>query len=290
MTEILRRTPTGELKWALARLFDRSAPTYERVGVSHFDALGRQLVEHAGLREGERVLDVGCGTGAVLVPAALAVGPRGSVTGVDLSPGMVERAREAIAERGLTQARAVVGDAETAEWTDADGTATGPADGSFDAVLAGISLFFFPHPDAAAARYRTLLAPGGRLAVSWWGRPDARWDPVFAASAPYGAASAHRLPDDSPFRSVDALHSLLADSGFTGAETVETDCVTRFQGPRQWWRWVWSTAGRQFWESVPDGARGEATAAVNAELDRLRAPDGSLTSVNKVRFTVARAV
>ncbi|MFI0739101.1 class I SAM-dependent methyltransferase [Streptomyces sp. NPDC021100] len=286
MSATLRQPAPDEHKEELARLFDRSAPTYERTGVSHFADLGRRLVEHAGLREGERVLDVGCGTGAVLVPAARAVGPRGSVTGVDLSPGMVERTRAAIAEEGLGHARAFVADAETVDGLPGGGI----ADGSLDAVLAGISMFFFPHPRAAAARYRRLLGADGRLALSWWGEQDARWAPVFAASAPYGGASSHRLPPDSPFRSVEDLHTMLAEEGFGSVDTVERPCVTRFHGIRQWWQWVWSTAGRQFWESVPQERMHEAIADVEAELSRLRAPDGSLTSRNIVRFTVARAV
>ncbi|GAB2595829.1 hypothetical protein GCM10027168_30640 [Streptomyces capparidis] len=282
MTEVAHTSAT-ERKAALARLFDRSAPTYERVGVEHFADLGRRLVAHAGLTEGQRVLDVGCGTGAVLVPAARAVGLRGEAVGIDLSPGMAERAREEVARHGLGNARVVVGDAETVT---ADGVPGAPA--SFDAVLAGICLFFFPRPRAALARYRELLRPGGRVAVSWWGRPDPRWDPVFAAGAPYGRGpSSHTLPEDSPFRSVDALHRALTEAGFTGVRTHEEDSVTRFENADQWWRWVWSTAGRQFWEAVPDGAREDAEAAVNAELAALAAPDGSLTSTSKVRFTVA---
>ncbi|GAA1161544.1 arsenite methyltransferase [Streptomyces hebeiensis] len=297
------RDGEADRKAALALLFDRSAPTYERVGVEHFDDLGRRLVARAGVTAGERVLDVGCGTGAVLVPAARAAGPEGEVIGVDLSPGMVARAREEIARHGLRRARAFVGDAESVTPAGGDGTDgtndTGGANGavgvslapgSFDTVLAGISLFFFPRPRTAAARYHELLKPGGRFAVSWWGRPDPRWDPVFTASAPYGRGpSSHALPANSPFRSVDAFHAMLSDAGFADAETVEEDCVTRFADAGQWWTWVWSTAGRQFWESIPDDAREDAVAAVNAELDALKAADSSLTSVSKVRFTVARS-
>ncbi|MFJ9211736.1 class I SAM-dependent methyltransferase [Streptomyces sp. NPDC102264] len=275
----------ADRKAALALLFDRSAPTYERVGAEHFNDLGRRLVDHAKVTTGQRVLDAGCGTGAVLVPAARAVGPEGEVIGVDLSGGMVARAREEAARQGLLhQVRAVVGDAETVALAD---VRTAP--GSFDTVLAGICLFFFPHPQAAAARYRELLKPGGRFGVSWWGRPDPLWDPVYAASAPYGRGpSSHTLPATSPFRSVDALHAMLDEAGFDEAETAEEDCVTHFAHAEQWWRWVWSTAGRQFWESVPDDERDKAVAAVNAELDTLKAPDGSLTMTSKVRFTLAK--
>lgn len=271
-------------KKALAGLFDRSAPHYERVGVDHFADLGRRLVAATGLTAGERVLDVGCGTGAVLVPTAEAVGAGGRVTGLDLSAGMVARCQEEIDRRGFTWARAVHGDAELVSAQE-----TGLADGSLDAVVAGICLFFFPHPGQAVARYRELLRPGGRLGVSWWGPGDPAWAPVFSASAPYGRQTSwHAVGSDTPFGSVDAFHTLLADAGYTGVETSEEKCVTYFADAGQWWEWVWSTAGRSFWESVPPESRPAAEAAVEAELDRLAAPDGSLTSTSTVRFTVAR--
>lgn len=68
------------------------APTYEE-GNSYHPAHAARVVELAALQPGERVLDVGCGTGLVTLPAARAVGPSGKVTGVDLSDGMIHQAR-----------------------------------------------------------------------------------------------------------------------------------------------------------------------------------------------------
>ena len=58
----------------LWRVYDDVADVYDTTGVEFFTPLGRRLVEQAGMREGERVLDIGCGRGAVLLPAAEAVG------------------------------------------------------------------------------------------------------------------------------------------------------------------------------------------------------------------------
>ena len=63
----------------LAGVFDRAAPTYDKVAGAYHDHFGERLVELAGVRPGDAVLDVACGRGAVLVPAAARVGPTGRV-------------------------------------------------------------------------------------------------------------------------------------------------------------------------------------------------------------------
>ncbi|MFJ2902002.1 methyltransferase domain-containing protein [Streptomyces sp. NPDC087212] len=81
--------------------------------MEHIADLGRRLLAHTHLDAVQGVLDVGCGPGAALVPAARAVGPNGQATGVDLSASLVTRARETIDRHGLAQARMVRGDTES---------------------------------------------------------------------------------------------------------------------------------------------------------------------------------
>src|SRR5689334_4965853 len=76
-------------KARIAGIFDRAAPTYDQTGVEFFGPPGRELVRLAGIAAGQRVLDLGCGRGNVLFPAAEAVGPTGEVIGVDFAPGML---------------------------------------------------------------------------------------------------------------------------------------------------------------------------------------------------------
>src|SRR5688500_2176491 len=83
---------------------------------------GRRLVEGVGVSAGDAVLDVATGRGAVLFPAAERVGPGGSVVGIDLAVGMVERTRAEIERRGVANASVRQMDAERLDF----------ADGSFD--------------------------------------------------------------------------------------------------------------------------------------------------------------
>jgi O-methyltransferase/aklanonic acid methyltransferase len=56
-------------------------------GPDYWDYFGARLVEHAAIASGDRVLDVGCGTGSSLFPAAELAGPKGYVVGIDICPG-----------------------------------------------------------------------------------------------------------------------------------------------------------------------------------------------------------
>jgi SAM-dependent methyltransferase len=115
------------------------------------------LVDLACLAEGERVLDVACGTGVVARVAAKRVGPAGRVVGVDLNGAMIGVARSL---PNPTPA--------PIEWLERDALELGFDDGSFDVVLCQQGLQFFPDKLAALTHMHRVLGPGGRLALSVW--------------------------------------------------------------------------------------------------------------------------
>ncbi len=110
----------------------------------------------AALAEGDRVLDVGCGAGLDALVAAAAVGPDGEVTGVDITPVMIERACEAAAAAPWASVTFLVADA--AEHLPFD-------DGSFDVVQSNGCLNLSPHKRELLAEVHRVLRPGGRLAL-----------------------------------------------------------------------------------------------------------------------------
>ena len=146
--------PTGRA-WAedleypeeLARVPDFVAESF--AGVANPFSLGR-------LQAGERVLDLGSGAGTDSLVAALQVGPTGSVTGVDMTPEMVAKARAGAAELGLANVAFVEAEAEQLPF----------ADSSFDVVVSNGVIDLIPDKDAVFAELHRVLIPGGRIQVA----------------------------------------------------------------------------------------------------------------------------
>jgi ubiquinone/menaquinone biosynthesis C-methylase UbiE len=118
-----------------------------------------RLLELAGVRPGQAVLDIATGYGEPAISAARLVGPSGRVVGVDSSPGMLETARRRAAE--LPNVEFVVGDLES----------TGVPAGAFDVVLSRFGLMFAVDHVVAFRGVAEALVPGGVLAAATWGPP-----------------------------------------------------------------------------------------------------------------------
>ncbi len=267
---------------AIAGIFDRAAETYDQVGVQFFADIGDQLVRDAGLRSGQRVLDVGCGRGAVMFAAAEAVGTTGSVLGIDLAPSMVALAAADAAAAGLSNVSVELIDAQEPQLDEA----------SFDAVLSSLVVYFLPAPLTGLIAWRRALRPGGRLAVSTFvQRDDDRWSwlqdilPMRDPRATQEAGSA----STSPFDTEESLHGLLSGAGFVDAVSRTREHAVRFDDPDQWLQWSWSHGMRMFWERLPEDEQHDSRERAVEQLRVMQAETEGLALRNVVRYTTARA-
>jgi SAM-dependent methyltransferase len=128
-------------------------------------AVGDRIVAVAAVREGERVLDVACGTGNAAIPAAAA---GGVVTGLDITPELLEDARRNAAAAGVE-----------VEWVEGDAQDLPFGDGSFDVVVSTFGCMFAPDHKRAAGEIARVLEPGGRFAIAAW-RPEGNIGKFFA--------------------------------------------------------------------------------------------------------------
>ena len=108
------------------------------------------------LAAGERVLDLGSGAGTDSLVAAQMVGERGHVTGVDMTPQMLAKARAAAAEMGVSNVQFVETEAEQLPFPD----------GSFDVVVSNGVIDLIPDKDAVFAELFRVLVPGGRIQIA----------------------------------------------------------------------------------------------------------------------------
>jgi SAM-dependent methyltransferase len=268
------------IKRGIAGVFDRGADMYEQIGVDFFVPAGRDLVARAALQTGERVLDVGCGRGAVLFPAAAAVGPTGRAVGIDLAPRMAELTQSDAKARGLDAVTVFVGDAERPDF----------AAGSFDAVLAGLVLFFLPDAGGALRRYAGLLAPGGRLGFTTFGAQDENFDAAMKAIGSHvpGDGLPPRSERQGPFGSPDSITHLLTGHGYATPDIDEVTYESRFTDPDHWVSWLWSHGARHALESVPEERRAEAISAGKERFEAARTPAGDYVIRTEIRFIIAR--
>jgi ubiquinone/menaquinone biosynthesis C-methylase UbiE len=144
----------------------------ERIG-AQLRPLGERALARADLGPGLRVLDVGCGGGATTIALSKAVGPTGSVLGLDISQTLLDHARENAAQAGVANVSFELADAQTAALPEA----------AFDRLFSRFGVMFFEDPVAAFTNLRRSLKPGARLAfVCWRGMDDNPWMKVTIAA------------------------------------------------------------------------------------------------------------
>jgi ubiquinone/menaquinone biosynthesis C-methylase UbiE len=171
------------------------------------------LIGRAQARAGERIIDVGCGSGAISIALAQKVGPSGHVLGIDISGPMLARARQ-IAPAGLP-----------IDFALADATVYPFEPKSFELLASRFGVMFFAEPARSFANMRKALRPSGRLAFACWREP--RENPFFMA--PLQAVYKHvpKLPQQGPedpgpfsFSSEARVQRILSEAGFTGIAMV----------------------------------------------------------------------
>jgi ubiquinone/menaquinone biosynthesis C-methylase UbiE len=263
----------------VGKLFDQLADTYDQVGVEFFKPIAAGLVSQLAPRRGERALDVGCGRGAVMFLLAAAAGPSAPVTGLDVSPRMVEAAVADAARAGIA-VDVRVGDAMAPDFSP----------DSFDVLAASLVLFFLPDPLAALRAWHALLVEGGRIGVSTFGPYDERWadrvDSALRAHAPQQTADARSTGRAGPFSSDDGMEQLLTEAGFAKIRTATSMVSPRFDDSEHWFRWSMSVGQRQFWEAIPAHDRDSVRAEAFAAVDGCRDEQGRIGFDQQVRYTL----
>jgi ubiquinone/menaquinone biosynthesis C-methylase UbiE len=188
--------------------------------------LGPVLVAAAGIRSGDRVLDVAAGTGNAAVPAALT---GADVVASDLTPELLEAGRRSAAERGAEL-----------RWEEADAEALPYDDGAFDVVMSCVGVMFAPHHQQAADELVRVCRPGGTLGLISW-TPEGFVGELFRTMKPYAPPPPPGAQPPPLWGDEGHVRELFGDRVTDLVARRQTVTVAGQRSPEAW---------RDFWKAV----------------------------------------
>ena len=170
-----------------------------------------RLIVHAGIRKGERVLDVACGTGWAALAAAHAVGQTGRVIGIDIADKALEIARGKAQKAGF----------KNIIFEEQDGHHPKFDDGAFDVVTCASALFGFHDIPGALRQWRRVLRPGGKVAICTYGREFRSVSTMLRNTiAKYSTGQSARNANEGILETTEQCVNHLAEAGFDNIQTA----------------------------------------------------------------------
>lgn len=150
--------------------WDKASPYYDNGWQNQLWPAQERLLASTNIEPGDNVLDVSCGSGLVTLPIAETVSSTGSVTGIDLSEGMIQKARTRTEELNFGHVTYKQMDAESLHFEN----------NYFDAVVCSLGLMYFPFPEQALTEMLRVAKPGAEVSTLVWGaRKECGWASIF---------------------------------------------------------------------------------------------------------------
>jgi ubiquinone/menaquinone biosynthesis C-methylase UbiE len=150
--------------------WDKASDYYEDSWAEQLKPAQNLLLKMAGLKEGESVVDIACGTGLVSFQAAEIVGESGSVLGTDISDRMIEASTELSKNNNIKNISFEQMDAEDLKVDD----------NVYDVSLSALGLMYYPDPAKACKEMKRVIKQGGRVVGAVWGdRKNCGWAEIF---------------------------------------------------------------------------------------------------------------
>jgi ubiquinone/menaquinone biosynthesis C-methylase UbiE len=213
-----------------AKVFNTASDYFDDPALSFWNRYGQNTINQLALSQGDRVLDVCCGSGASAIPAAVHVGSTGYVLGVDIAESLLELARKKSQQQGL----------ENIEFRCADFENLNLPSTSFDAVVCVFGIFFVPDMLTAVRELWRMVRPGGKLAITSWG--EIVFEPANQAFWQIIRSERPELYKEfTPWdriRNPASLQKLLAEAGATQIEVVARADMHELSTPEDWWKMI----------------------------------------------------
>jgi len=242
-------TSEDEMRHHALMEWNAAAPGWKKYGKDMhrwMTPVSEQLIRSAGISYGQTVLDVATGTGEPALTIAKIVGRNGKVIGVDLSPEMLEVAKQEAASQDLTN----VLDFQVVK----DESLSMFSDNTFDSLVCRNGLMFMPDPVKALKAFLRVLKPRGRASVTVWGSPDKSpvMSIVMKTISKHVPDMSQRLAEPSPgtpggafsIASADTLREYFLKAGFSNfnAEKIEVT-IAQTDTAEQFWEGMINVTG-----------------------------------------------
>jgi len=220
-------------KLMIQQAFDTVARGYDHPALSFFPETAKRLVDHLHLDPADQLLDVCTGTGVVAIAAARKL-VAGKVTGIDLSSGMLQRARAKAAEQQLHNIEFIQTDMEQLDFPPHH----------FDVITGSFALFFMEDMQGALSHILSMLKPGGKIAIS--GFAAGAFAPMSDIFLQRYQSFGREIPDQSWQRlsTGEAIQSLFRDVGIDRVQLYQEPLGYFMQSAQDWWDIVWNAGYR----------------------------------------------
>ncbi|MEM8986079.1 MAG: class I SAM-dependent methyltransferase [Pseudomonadota bacterium] len=210
-----------------AAVYNAAADAFDAEPLAFWARHGARSAARARLKNGDCVLDVGCGSGASALPAAEMVGRNGRVLGVDLAENLL----------ALARAKAEAKSLKNVEFQCADMTDLNAPDAGFDVVVSVFSIFFVSNMERQVDRLWRKLRPGGRLVITVWGEGS------FAPAAAIFSEEVRRVRPDIPhpkrpwerLTTPEGLVELFTDAGTRAPDIFPAPDFHPIDAPEDFW-------------------------------------------------------
>ncbi len=221
-------------KAMLRETFDTVSGGYDGGALRFFPRSAEHVVELLGPRGDEQVLDVACGTGHAALALARML-PRGRVTAVDFSPGMLERARKKAAKLNV----------RNIDFVERDMQQLGFDDGFFDAAVCAFGIFFVEDMDVQLAHIASVVKPGGKIMISNFQENyfHPLKDMMVARMTHYGV----QMPPQTWKRIANeaGCRELFEKAGLRNISVEQKNVGYYLESSHQWWDVIWNAGFRR---------------------------------------------
>ena len=245
-------------------LFDRVSPSYDSPEMRYFPFSADYMMGLAKPKSGERVLDVATGTGMVAIAAAQYLRSDGRVQAIDISEGMLGKAKQNIDKHALENIDIHNMDAEQLEFRS----------NYFDLITCGFGLFFLADAKAAVKKWHRVLKPGGRVIVSTFNQsafmPMAKWFRELIE------ASGVEFPESrwQQFSNSESCLDLFPNEVYEDQIITTKQHGIHLKDSTEWWNIIINSGLRSYLELLDPKQQADLRIKHTQQLDELQTEDG----------------